>query len=468
MNTKMRFFFGVFFLLHAFHQQSLSAQKVKIEDISIIGNNHTKPIVVYKELDFKVGDSLDLFKIAKIFDENEKRLLSIGLFNLCKMNLKSLDSDKNTANIEINVKEGWYIYPAPIFELADRSFNVWVKEMNCNFARVNYGGRLDHLNLTGHRDKLKLKVQTGYTTKYELNYGLPYLFNSWGLSFNSSYAQNKEIGYINEGNKVLFKKLADERVLLRRLRIGMELSNRFNVFGTQYLNLQYHNNRIDDVVNKELNPNYFPNRGNYIQYLSLEYYYKYNKTVFPIYPEGGYAYALYAKKDGLGFGNYNQFSVGGEYEAYKKITKRIILGGKIKINSFLGKSDIPYSNNSALGYGRDALRGYELYVMDGKSYGWYKSSARILFLDRKYSIDDYVPLKAFNVIPIRMYLKLTNEGGYAYEPLYINTNTLNNKFIHGGGPGLDIILYNNALISLEYNFNILGQKSFYYKSSLNF
>ena len=80
---------------------------------------------------------------------------------------------KREIGLSLEVKESWYIYPAPIFELADRSFNVWWKEMNCDFDRVNYGIRIDHLNLTGRKDKFKIKFQQGYTRKYELEYNFP-------------------------------------------------------------------------------------------------------------------------------------------------------------------------------------------------------------------------------------------------------------------------------------------------------
>ena len=63
--------------------------------------------------------------------------------------------------------------------------------MNCDFDRVNYGIRIDHLNLTGRKDKFKIKFQQGYTRKYELEYNFPYPKGTWGVGAVISYAENK-------------------------------------------------------------------------------------------------------------------------------------------------------------------------------------------------------------------------------------------------------------------------------------
>ncbi len=444
-----------------------SQQKVLVKDIIFTGLKHTKTWTALQELDFKKNDSINLTDIATIIDANEKRLLSTGLFNLCNINIKEWDEVNNNLQFVIDVKENWYIYPAPIFELADRSFNVWAKEMNCDFKRVNYGLRLDHLNLTGYKDKLKLILQTGYTRKYELEYQFPYIVKNWGLTVNAVFSEQKEMGYITQNNKVLFKKYADERILVQRFRAGITFTNRTNVYLSQSLKAEYHSNTVDKIVVEELNPNYFPNGNDYIKYIKLEYILKYNRTIFPTYPEGGYAFSVEARKDGLFLGNYSNASVALDYEKYFKPSKRLITGFKIKGKVNLENNDIPYSNNSAIGYGKDVIRGYELYVMDGTNFAWLKTAIKFNLFDKKYAMK-YMPLSAFKVMPIRMFVKWATEIGYAYEPTYINTNNFNNRLLVGYGPGLDLLLYNNFLLSFEYSFNHTGEHNIFYKSSFNF
>ena len=57
--------------------------------------------------------------------------------HLCEhiMPLKSMDG--YYVDVMVDVKERWYIFPLPIFELADRNFNEWWKTRD--FSRTNYG-----------------------------------------------------------------------------------------------------------------------------------------------------------------------------------------------------------------------------------------------------------------------------------------------------------------------------------------
>jgi outer membrane protein assembly factor BamA len=445
-----------------------SQHKVMVKAIEFKGLKHTKENVVLQELDFAINDSIDISNISSILEKNEKRLLSIGLFNLCDMNIKQWDEASNSLVVFIDVKENWYIYPAPIFELADRSFNVWWKEMNRSLSRVNYGLRLDHLNLTGNKDKFKIILQSGYTRKYESEYIFPYIYKNWGLRINAVFSENKEIGYINFSNKVLFKKYDDERILLKRFRTGITAVNRLNVYTNQFFKAEYHYNQVNDIVVKDLNPSYFPNGDKFIKYLKLEYVLKYNRTIFPTYPEGGYAFSVEARGEGFGIGNYNNSGLAIDYEKYFNPTKKLILGFKVKGKINFTNNVVPYSNNSAIGYGSDVLRGYELYVMDGTRFAWGKTAVKYNLLDKIYSLGKYMKIGAFKKMSIRLFTKWTTEVGYSYEPTYIASNTFNNRMLIGYGPGLDLLLFNNFVVSAEYNYNHTGQGSIFYKSSFNF
>jgi len=89
--------------------------------------------------------------------------LGTALFTGVRFNISNWDTENKTADIAIDFQENWYIYPGIIFELADRNFNVWWTEQNRDFDRVNYGVNVDHINVTGRKDKLRIKLQHGYT-----------------------------------------------------------------------------------------------------------------------------------------------------------------------------------------------------------------------------------------------------------------------------------------------------------------
>ena len=146
---------------------NVNSQSTTIDSIYILGNNRTKRKVIVRELTFYqnyiLSEDDDLKETEKY---NEKRLLSLGLFNEVSVSFKPSVGD-NHVNALIIVNENWYIYPSPIFELADRNFNLWWYELNRDLKRVNYGLRAEHINLSGNRDKLSLTFQVGYTRKLE-------------------------------------------------------------------------------------------------------------------------------------------------------------------------------------------------------------------------------------------------------------------------------------------------------------
>ena len=240
MCKSVLFFFS--FILLVVNVSAQSVDYFIVSDIVIKENKRTKPAVLFNELDFQKGDTIYISEFALRKKENEKRLLGTALFTAAELNIKNWDTDEGTADIIITVRENWYIYPGIIFELADRNFNVWWTEQNRDFDRVNYGISVDHINVTGRKDKLKLKIQHGYTRKYELKYNFPYISRTWGAFGEIFFANQKEIGYTTINNKTLFEKLDDERILLKRFRTGLGANYRPDVFN-------FHDFKLEVVVN---------------------------------------------------------------------------------------------------------------------------------------------------------------------------------------------------------------------------
>ena len=109
------------------------------------------------------------------------------MFTSAVVNITEWDTDKNTVDIIVTVKESWYIYVLPIFDLADRNFNVWWTTHKASFSRINIGARLDWLNFTGRNDKLKAKIQFGHTPKQEIEYRFPYLNKKQSLGLSTGF-----------------------------------------------------------------------------------------------------------------------------------------------------------------------------------------------------------------------------------------------------------------------------------------
>lgn len=440
-----------------------------INNVVLEGNKRTKSLVILNELDLIPGDTIRISDFTKRKLLNEKRLLSTALFTGVNINIKNWDVERGEADIYIEMQENWYLYPSLIFELADRNFNVWWSEQNRDFDRVNYGLGIDHINLTGRKDKLRMKVQHGYTRKYEIKYNYPYLSRTWGAFGEIFYANQKEIGYQTIENKVIFEKLEDERILLQRFRTGFGLNYRPDLFNFHDIKIEYHHNQIDEFVAEELNPDYFLNGDTDLRFFALKYDYTHDQRVFNLYPEGGYLLFVNVTKEGLGlFGDFNNLSLAAGLEKYYKLGKNWIWGGRLKAKSNLIRNKIAYANNTGLGYGNDVIRGYELYVTDGTDFVLAKSSLRFKLYESNKNWGKYMMLSQFKKMNFRFFFRVNLDFGYVNEPTYIETNTLNNRFLIGYGPAVDMLLYHTYILSFEYSFNHLGEGGLFIRSSFNF
>lgn len=440
-----------------------------VNNVHFEGNKRTKSLVINNELDFLPGDTVYVSEFAKRKLLNEKRLLSTALFTSVEINIKNWDIEKKEADIFIVMQENWYLYPSIIFELADRNFNVWWTDQGRDFSRVNYGLGIDHINLTGRKDKIKLKVQHGYTRKYEIKYNYPYLSRTWGAFGEIFYANQKEIGYKTLFNKPLFQKLGDERILLQRFRTGFGLNYRPDIFNFHDFKLEYHHNQIDEFVATELNPEYFLEGATDLRYFALKYDYIYDGRVFNLYPEGGLLVFLNITKEGLGiFRDFNNLFIKTGFERYYKLGKNWIWGGRIKAKANLIRNTVAFANNTGLGYGNDVIRGYELYVVDGTDFVLGKSSLRFKVYEKNQNWGKYMFLRQFKKMNFRLFLRLNLDVGYVNEPTYKKTNSLNNRMLVGYGPAVDMLLYHTYILSLEYSFNHLNEGGLFIRSSFNF
>ena len=280
---------------------SLASKSLPRRCVEVVGLKHTRfHVVMGRILPFGMWSRQWCFATAT---NNATCFLRASL--VWPTSTSNIGMPKGEIGLSLEVKESWYIYPAPIFELADRSFNVWWKEMNCDFDRVNYGIRIDHLNLTGRKDKFKIKFQQGYTRKYELNTTFLTSKAPGALEQSFHYAENKELGFITwairycSGESPMNLLFCEDSVLVT--------ATKGQCFCFHTLRMEYQYNSVDDVVVREWNPNYYPHGDNYIQFSGYCMFFL-QPYHLPNLPEGGYAMAFEALADGLGLGNYNNLA----------------------------------------------------------------------------------------------------------------------------------------------------------------
>ena len=238
------FFLRYFWILIFFATASLHAQvkHVCIEAIEVAGHKKTKTKLILNELSFAVGDSIPLKDLLPTLEQNKKYLQNTLLFR--SVVLKISQWNGQSIRIKIQLKESWYIFPLPQFELADRNFNVWWQRHKRDLRRANLGAWLLWRNLSGYNDLLKLIVQFGYTRKFELDYTLPPMGRQrkFGFNINALFSDNKEIAFDTEANKLQFYNnyVGSERQF-QRIRGRFRLYYRRTLFETQKLEISYYN-----------------------------------------------------------------------------------------------------------------------------------------------------------------------------------------------------------------------------------
>lgn len=436
-------------------------EKVQITDIVLLGNKKTKKRIITRELDFKIGDSLLLTEIEERFTRNENYVINTGLFVDAVLTLIDVDEENKRTKIQLSVKEGWYIIPAPSVSTADRNFNVWWEEHNHALRRLNLGMIFIHQNFTGRRDELKVTVQGGFTRKLELRYKYPYLnkAQTLGMDIGFLYSDNNDVRYQTELDKGRFFR-DTSRNIFQRFRTKLGLTFRPSLFNQHALSLQYQDLNIDGSI-LSFNPDYFLNQHDRQQAIRLNYSFITDHRDNRFYALKGYVAKLELAKEGLGvFDDVDIFTVTASISTYLRLNEKLSLVFGIKGHRALARDPQPYHNYRALGSKSNLVRGYQLYLIDGLDYGYFKTDVRFRILDHTFNLGKLMPIKNYRSLPIQAYLTAFTDVGYVNEPFYDDTNDLNNALLWGSGIGLDVVGYKVHVGKAAVTMNKLGEWGF--------
>jgi outer membrane protein assembly factor BamA len=442
---------------------------VIIDSISIEGNKKTKDRIILRELEFKVGDTIAVTQLAGKLERSEQFVRNTSLFNQVTINFKNWKGSTNQVHVHITVDEAWYLYPVPLFELADRNFNVWWVEQNRSLQRVNYGLEFAHLNFTGQKDKLKVNFKSGYKNKYSLKYSLPFINKGQtiGLQWDVNFSRRREINYATVDNKQAFYQ-DGVNFVLQEFDAGMVATYRPGLRLYHDVDITFRQVRVGDTIAQVLNPEFLL-RGRKLQrFFSISYYFSYDFRDIRPYPLNGNYFAFTIEKDGLGiYKDRNGLALTARYDQFISFTPVTSVGLSVKGKLSLIRQRQPYNDNRALGFGDDFLRGYEYYIVDGLDMAYLKANIRFQLLKKELNFGKWVFIPQFRRMPIKLYLSLNNNIGYANDPFDKENNFLNNRLLWGGGLGLDFVLYYDKVFRIEYSFNHLLENGVFLHLNLN-
>ena len=435
---------------------------VTINRILIIGNKITREQIISRELSIKSGDTISTRRLEAVLLLDKQKIYNLRLFNT--VDIRWLELSANTADLLVEVSERWYTFPVPIFELSDRNFNEWWQNYNHDLKRVNYGLRLYQYNFRGRNETLRFTAQFGFTRRFEISYRIPYIDKQQrhGLIFDFNYGEPKNLAYFTEDHKLKF--LEEKKTLEYTHGAGVTYTFRRNFYETHSLSLGYRKNKIVDTI-AYLNPNYFRDGMLSQQYGSIVYSFNSEHRDVIAYPLKGHRFTAFAQHVGiLPHSDVNQWELNLTYSKYADLGKDFYISNFTSL--FVSTPDEqPYSFFSALGYRRQWVKGYEVYVIEGPKFFLNKTTLRKKIFSRTWHLES-MPFEQFQHFPLSIYLKGYFDWGYVenypyYEELQINSR-LSNKMLAGTGAGLDIVSAYDAVIRLEYTFTREKTSGFFF------
>lgn len=432
---------------------------VRINRIFIVGNDVTRDRIILRELSLHEGDIIYTADLPSVLEVDKKKLINTRLFNT--VNIRTLEFDKDQFDILIDLKERWYTFPSPIFDLADRNFNEWWENYDHDFRRVNYGLRLYRFNMRGRNETLRFIAQFGYLKRFELSYRVPYLDRNQkhGLAIDFDYSEAKNVPYRTLDHKLVFYESEDIQRTMRGMGITYTFRNSF--YETHSLKAEFRNNSIGDSILYR-NSDYFGGEARSQQYGTLTYFFTSDHRDYIAYPLRGFYFNGYISRTGLtGNDDVEKVEASVNYARFFDLKKNFYLSSNL-VGYISTPEELPYFNYGALGYRKQFIRGYELYVIEGPAYVMSKTTFKKRLFSRTYHWAA-MPFEQFRHIPIQIYLKTYADLGYVenYDH-YPAGERLTGKLLSGVGGGLDLIGSYDFVLRFEYTRNAEGERGFFF------
>lgn len=444
--------FLVFILLY--NNLLASTHLVRVQDIVIEGNKRTQSTIILRELTFQVNDFVDSLEIEKVLEASKSNIINTNLF--LEVDIQYFISHSDEMSVLIHVKENWYWSVLPHFNLADRSFNEWWYDRNKDLRRTTYGIDIQHRNFTGNADQLTAYLHFGFTPLQQVSYFEPYLDKKkrLGLKINFFHRTRNSLPFRTEKDKLEF--YSDDNHNLRQIGGSGYLRYRKNHKLLHFLSFGYSNNYISDSI-ATINPNYFGLGKQKLDLLTLGYEFWADYRDIRQYPLNGEIFVL----------SLNQYMpLQGSFQSDIKLKFNIFrpLNGKLYWESGItGKTSFTQNQTyflyQGLGYGREVVRGYDLYVLDGSSFVLNRNTIKYKVFERKYNLENFVKVKQFSTLPITIYPIVFIDYGYVKNKIAAQTmSNLSNKHLIGGGFGIDLVTFYNTNFNISYSFNQLKEK----------
>jgi Surface antigen variable number repeat len=433
-------------------------QLFMVGNVFIHGNRVTKSFIIERELPFKSGDSLTLQQLTAYFIQSREHLVNTRLFNEVTVSLKEFRG--YAVDINVDVKERWYIFPLPYVRPVDRNFTAWA-DHGYSLSRFDYGLKYSQYNFTGRNDNLRVWLITGYSREIEMAYDRPNtgknLIHGFGGGFLISGLS--ELNVVTTNNQQVFVNRDSIQNAGKYMQTQATFSLRYYyrpaIRTKHFFRVSFNELKIDSAV-LFYNPNYFLNHRLSLVYPEFFYSLNYNNIDYVPYPTRGLLFEASILQRGFTADMNMTQLIARSTEAFSFAPKMYFVTQNFGVLRLPFKQS--FYNQQLLGYGDYYMRGLEKYVVDGVG----------LLLDRNTVMRElfhfnipFLPNTSHDHIPFRIYAKTYVDLGYVLNR-YNNQNSLQNTLLYTYGAGFDVVTFYDFVFRIEYSVNQLGEKGLFF------
>jgi outer membrane protein assembly factor BamA len=450
------------------HKDSLP--EVIINTISIDGNKITRSSIIYRELVFHEHDTIPLERLPDLLKTSRENIFNTALFNIVTIDTilvgtshvgtSHVMSLRQHIDIRIHVIERWYIWPWPWFVISDRNFNSWLE--TTDWSKVTYGVNLTFFNMRGRNETLVIPLHFGFNQLYGLSYKVPYINKgkTIGTGFGGSYGRNHQVVVQSLDNQpVYYQDFTNYPE--QTGNVFIELFLRPDIYTRHTFHMEYNSIYFSDSLIKMPGFSYNTHTNGFY-FFSLLYQYKNDHRDIQFYPLHGYYFDVNICQNGFFSKDVDLLLIKSSLRKYWQLQDRWYFATGIQVKFSL-PGDQPYFLQRGLGYGRDYVRGYEYYVIDGQQFFILKNNIKFAIIPQHVAVTDILRSIKFNTIPYALFVNAYADFGYVYNESKPQNeqNDLQNLFLAGGGIGLDFTTYYDIVIRLECSVNREGIPGLY-------
>lgn len=442
-------------LCHTLVALPCHTESVIIDSIKFEGNEVSKSRMLLFELNIAPGDTLLTAELEEKLEENRRRLFNLRLFHEVGY---TYTCREGLVTVTYTMQERWYLYPIPIFDLADRNFNAWLERRD--WGRVDYGINLIRRNFRGRNEEVRVRLQQGFNKRLEFTYRVPYISRTHklGMDFGVADYRSRAIDYRTLNNRQRFF-VQESGVPIQRTLLTSGLTHRQSVQRQEGLRLTYVQEQVADTV-LALNPEYYSEDKLDRQYLRVEVYKVVNLRNSFVYPlTGSYFEAIAAQTFFMNGNGTPITTLRAKYVDYRHLSGKYyyFVGGEAQARL---SRRYAYADNVALGF-RSLVRGYELQVVGGQHFGLFKQGlTRELFQHEGVHLK-FIKSPKFNKVPLALYANVFTDAGYVVDEVFEKGNPLANRLLAGMGAGLHLVTFYDFVFRAEYTFNREKTGGFY-------